>query len=141
DGITTFGLPDMRSRTPIHQGTGQGLPAYTIGEVTGTENVTLTSSNMPQHNHGLVEANAKAVVLARSDAANVAVPNGAFVGGFNMYVTGQATANAALNAASMKFGAGAVTEISGGNQPFSRLQPLLCINFIIALEGIFPSRN
>lgn len=141
NGQTTFALPNFQSRVPVHQGQGAGLSPYVMGEQAGTETVTLTTQQIPAHTHGLTEANAKAVVLVRSDAANASVPNGAFLGGANIYVTGQSAANAALNAASMKFGAGAVTEITGGSQPHPIIQPYLCVNFIIALQGIFPSRN
>jgi len=141
NGTTNFALPNMQSRAPVHWGTGPGLSAYVIGEETGTENVTLLTTNMPSHNHGLTEAHAKADILVRTDAPNATVPNGAFLGGANIYVTGQTAGNAALNVASMKFGNGAVTELTGSNIPISIIQPVLAVTFIIALVGIFPSRN
>src|ERR1700736_4946531 len=51
DGVTTFGLPDLRCRLPVHQGTGQGLSPYVLGQAAGNENVTLLTSQMPSHNH------------------------------------------------------------------------------------------
>jgi len=126
DGQTTFGLPDLRGRIPIHQGTGPGLSPRTIGEMSGVENVTLLSSQIPAHNHTLNCNNATA------NSANPA----------NNFPAAQPElapyAAAATGASSMK-----ATMISnaGGNQPHNNIQPYLTINYLIALFGIFPSRN
>ena len=126
DGQTTFALPDLRGRAPIHQGNLAGGGNYVIGQVLGTESVTLTSSQMPAHNHTLG---------ANSNPGSGAGPAGAV---WASYSAGQnyaaaASANTAMNA-------GALSP-AGGNQPHNNVQPYLAINFIIALEGIFPSRN
>ena len=131
----------MQSRAPVHWGTGPGLSAYVIGEETGTENVTLLTTNMPSHNHGLTEAHAKVELGARTEAANTSTPNGAFLGSANTYVSGQTAPNAGLKGASVAFANGAVTELTGSGTPVSIIQPVLAVTFIIALVGIFPSRN
>jgi microcystin-dependent protein len=119
NGQTTFALPDLRSRVPLHMGGG-----HTLGEQAGTETVTLTQGQLPAHNHR---------VRARSTATGgVATPNGNYLGGGNN-VYGTQGALTALSAASL-------TSV-GGSQPHNNLQPYLTISFCIALQGIFPSQN
>jgi microcystin-dependent protein len=134
NGQTTFGLPDLRGRVPVHQGGGPGLSPYVMGEVTGVENVTLITTQIPAHAHAATAAvNASAGSLAPTDAPADAYLTGG--GGVNIY---NATSDGT------KMNAGMVTvavQPAGGSQPHDNLQPLLCINFCIALEGIFPSRN
>ena len=141
NGTSTFALPNLQGRVAMHFGQSPGTSNYVQGQVSGTENTTLLTSNLPQHNHGLVETNAKAAMLARTEAPNAAFPNGNFLGGSNIYVSGQTAGNAALSGSAIKFGIGAVTELTGSNIPINNLQPYLVLNYIIALNGIFPSRN
>jgi microcystin-dependent protein len=130
NGQTTFALPDLRGRSPIGAGQGPGLSNISLGEMAGTENVTLLSNNMPVHNH---------VLQANSGSASVGAPAGNLLadsgnsqsGGVPIYTSG--TPNAQLNAQSIG--------LAGGNQPFSNRNPYLGINYIIATQGIFPSRN
>jgi microcystin-dependent protein len=135
NGQTTFALPDLRGRVPVHQGQGPGLSAYTIGEVTGTEAVTLITTQIPAHSHVAQSAvNVAASSLAPSDDPSGAVPTGGTQ--VNIYT--------AAPDGTTKMNAGMVTtqvQPSGGSQPHENIQPLLCVNFCIALEGIFPSRN
>jgi microcystin-dependent protein len=135
DGQTTFGLPDLRGRVPVHQGQGPGLSPYTLGEVTGVENVTLIQTQIPAHTHVAASAvNVAASSLAPTDTPADSVLTGG--GGINIYTP--------TPDGSTKMNAGMVTttvQPSGGSQPHDNIQPLLCINFCIALEGIFPSRN
>jgi len=133
DGVQTFALPNLQSRVPIHQGTGPGLSPYTIGQASGSENVTLLPPQMPQHNHLVGVSNLTGTVadptnalLAQGNAGTVRAP--AIVSG---YVSTAATGTLAPTAISM----------AGGSQPHGNIQPYLCINFIIALAGIFPSRS
>jgi microcystin-dependent protein len=128
DGQNTFGLPDLQGRLPVHQGTGPGLSTYQIGQVSGSEGVTLTTQQLPSHTHALA---------ASTNPSDRAVPANTLALGQQ---TGGAlftqTANgvdATLNAASLG--------VAGGNQPHDNMQPYLCVTFVIALEGIFPSRN
>lgn len=124
DGQTTFALPNLQSRIPVHQGTLAGGSTYQMGEVAGTETVTLNSSQMPAHTH-TAQGNA-------NDGGQSSPANGFWgLSSSNVYST---TAPAApMNAAAIG--------LSGGNQPHENMLPFLCINFIIALEGIFPSQN
>jgi microcystin-dependent protein len=127
NGTTTFALPDLRSRVGINQGQGPGLSSYVIGEQTGTENVTLLSTQMPMHNHLVGVNSSDSGATAKSPASNYVGYNA----GGPLYAP--AGDGSTLNPQAVG--------LAGGNQPFSVLQPLLCINFCIALQGIFPSRN
>lgn len=129
NGQTTFALPDLRGRVPISSGQGPGLSNYSLGQLSGTENTTLLSTNMPAHTH-----TATAALNANSGPANDSIPNGNFLAEGSIY---RSTANATMNS-----GAVAVTvNPTGGSQPFSIVQPYLTLNWVIALQGIFPSRN
>jgi microcystin-dependent protein len=123
NGQTTFALPDLRSRTPIHWGAGPGLPNVQLGESAGTETVTLTAQQIPQHTH---------TPIAASDAPDATSPAG------NRWATSGNVIFATTQNAAM--GATAIGS-SGGSQPHSNIQPYLALNFCIALQGIFPSRN
>ncbi len=122
NGQTTFALPDLRGRAPVHAGQGPGLTPYALGEQTGTENVTLQTAQMPQHNH----------------AVNVSTQQTSDVAPGNVPATGGAYATSPSSGQSLA--AGTLGE-AGGSQPHPNLQPLLVVNFIIALQGIYPSRN
>lgn len=125
DGRTTFGLPDLRGRLPIHAGTGPGLSPRRLAAKFGTEQETLTVNQLPSHSHPL---------QASSTVANKASPEGRVPGtssAFDFYQSG--APGVAMNSAS-------VTN-TGGSQSHSNLMPYLCVNFIIALVGIYPSRT
>jgi microcystin-dependent protein len=124
DGVTTFALPNLQSRTPIHQGQGLGLSPYVIGQVGGTENVTLTTQQMPQHNHNVNVFNAPGTTN-RSGGNYLADSTSG-----NIY---QTAANQTLNVNAIG--------MTGNSQPHNNIQPYLCITFVIALQGIYPSRN
>lgn len=125
NGQTTFALPDLRGRAALSSGQGPGLSSYDLGQVGGTESETLTINQMPQHNH-LVTANTEG---SNSNSPNGAVPGDTSVGNIYATVLGSATMNV-----------GMITN-TGGSQPFALLSPYLVLNYCIALEGIFPSRN
>lgn len=133
DGVRTFGLPNLQSRVPIHQGQGTGLSPYVIGQTGGTENVTLIQNQMPMHNHLVGVNNALGTA---SDPTGAILAKG-YTGGernpvlIPNYTSTAATGNLATNAVSQ----------AGGNQPHANIQPFQCVNFIIALQGIFPSRS
>ena len=125
DGANTFALPDFRGRAPVHQGQGSGLSAYVIGERIGSESVTLIASQYPAHSHP---------VSASTAAATQASPGGNLPGaGATMAIYSSSAPNVMFNAAAVS--------ASGGSQPHSNLQPFLCLSFVIALEGIYPSQN
>jgi microcystin-dependent protein len=124
DGQQTFNLPDLRGRVPVHQGTSTVAgTTYTIGEMAGVEQVTLTTQQIPLHTHTL---------LGSTDIANEASPVGqvlATASTFDHYV--DSTPAAAMAAQS-------ISQL-GGSQPHTNFQPYLCVNFIISLFGQFPS--
>ena len=132
DGRTTFGLPDLRGRTPINSGgnsAGPGLPRYTQGQKGGAETVTLTTAQVPSHTHTARASSADADVETPTGHLLAAVPAG-FAGIFAYH----SPANlGALHS-------GSVTN-TGGSQPHNNMQPYQVVNFIIALAGTFPSRN
>lgn len=129
DGRTTFALPDLRGRVPMHAGTGAGLTPRQIGQRMGVEDVTLVESQMPVHNHQILAA---AAAAANSRAAGDAI------GRSDIYVDNNPSdpttqPSIALNDKTIAS--------AGGGQQHENMQPTLCINYIIALQGIFPSRN
>src|SRR5690606_18300673 len=134
NGQTTFALPDLRGRVAIGQGQGPGLSNYTIGQVAGQERVTLLQTEMPQHIHQLMATSADGTTNnpegALLSVAQVEVERGVSKDG-KIYSTGSANTTMGLTA----------MQPTGGSQPHNNMQPYLTLNYIIALEGIFPSRN
>lgn len=125
DGQDTFALPDLRGRVPIHQGQGPGLSNRVIGEMAGTETVTLLTTQMPAHNHSL---------LASSTVANATNPANNFWAAQPALLQYETPGNGAIMKST------ALTP-SGGSQPHDNVQPYLAINYLISLFGIYPSRN
>ncbi len=128
DGRTTFGLPDMRGRLPIHQGQGPGLSDRRIGQKVGTENVALTWNQNPSHNHTLASNASAANASSRNPGGNLVARA---KGDIYQEAVGASLVN--MNAQS--------TSSTGGGQSHNNVQPFLCVNFIIALQGVFPSRS
>jgi len=127
DGRVTFGLPDLRGRVAVHQGQGPGLTNRTMGEMSGSETVTLINSEMPMHNHLFTTSNVSGAL---------GTPNGNFLSASsdsNVALYRPTSDGSTLNPQSVG--------LAGGNQPHNNMQPYLVINFCIAMEGIFPSRN
>jgi microcystin-dependent protein len=131
DGVTTFNLPNMISRLPVHFGTGSGLSNYALGQVGGINDVTLTTNTMPAHNHSLNAAKVNAATANITNTSLPAQPTAGTTPTFYASGTGMTPKNMA---------AGAVLP-TGSGFPHQNMMPSLCITFIIALEGIFPSRN
>ena len=121
NGIETFGLPDLRSRVPLGWGQGPGLTLYNEGDTGGVESVALTDAQLPAHTH---------TAAGSSQARTTSSPSGAVPAGGGYYT---AAPNVSLSPSAI----GA----TGGNQPHENRQPFLALNFIIALQGIFPSRS
>ncbi len=127
DGQSTFGLPDLRGRVPIHNGTGSSGSTYVLGETGGVESVTLTTNQMPTHNHPALAAS----------TGQVASPAGAVLANATSTQTGMkiystvVTPNTPINANSIS--------PTGGSQPHDNIQQTLAVSFIISLFGIFPS--
>ena len=126
DGQVTFAVPDMRGRLPIHQGTG--LSSYTIGQMGGTETVTLISSQMPAHTHAVSASTAAAT--SQSPASNQML---AAISGDGLYATEVAGDPIATSSQTV----GTV----GGSQPHENTMPTLAVNFCMAWAGIYPSQG
>jgi microcystin-dependent protein len=122
NGQTTFGLPDLRGRAPMHFGTGPGLTPRPIGERAGTEAVTLTTNQIPAHGHGI---NGSAAATSKSPSA--------LVPGFNSAAPAYGPPDGTKMAADM-------VDLTGGMQAHDNMQPYLAVNYCIALEGIYPTR-
>lgn len=122
DGESTFALPNLQSRIPIHMGTGTSGTNYQLAQAAGVESVTLTVQQIPSHTHPF---------LVSGDSGSSSNPGGA------MLATG-ITAYRPNQPATVPMNAAAITP-QGGSQPHENMQPFLCINYIISLFGIFPS--
>lgn len=144
DGQTTFALPDLRGRVPIHSGQSQGpgLSPYALGQRAGTETVTLTTQQLPPHNHpatGTLNAST-AKGTAATPAAGLELSravDGDDDPNATPFIYGPVGSNPQVALA----GISVATGVTGSGLPVSVLQPYLAINAIIALQGIFPSRN
>ena len=131
NGQTTFGLPDLRGRVPIHFGQGPGLSNYQLGQTGGSESVTLNANQIPAHSH---TATAHAVSAAGN--ANAAAGNAwAKDAGTQSATYSNAAPDATMSANAVTIGN------AGGNQPHPNVQPYQCVNFLIALQGFFPPRD
>lgn len=129
DGKTTFALPDLRGRIPVHAGAGPGLSPVVQGRMYGAETITLTANQIPPHNHPL---------QASQDTASGSSPTAQVLAkpadGGRGFVTSP-------NQSSIKELAGQAVSTAGQNQSHDNMMPTLCVSFIISLAGIFPSRN
>ena len=125
DGRTTFGLPDLRGRIPLHYGQGPGMTNRRLGEKGGTENVTVAASELPSHSHVQQVTNEGAETQNPAGALYAQLPSE------SLYRTDGTLVSMASNSLSN----------TGGSAAHYNLMPSLCINFIIALWGIYPSRN
>ncbi len=129
DGRTTTALPNMQGRAPMHPGRGPGLTSRRLGQRGGTETVTLTEAQMPNHTHGLRAANVPfGTVQAPTNQRTFAR-----TGQGNAYQTNSTANIVQLNQQALPN--------AGGSQAHNNLQPFLTMNFIIALVGLYPSRS
>ena len=125
DGRVTFALPDLRGRVPVHAGQGPGLSFYTLGQQAGTETVTLNLTQIPTHGHTFAPG-------CSSDPPSSQTPeNNVLASLETQSFSGEA--NAAMRAGN--------TSTAGGSQAHANLPPYTCLNYCVALEGIFPSRS
>jgi microcystin-dependent protein len=126
DGESTFGIPDLQGRVPMHQGQGPGeSQTYQIGEMAGVESVTITTNSMPLHNHAF---------MASTAVGNSALPTG------NIPGQSAQTTFYSLGSPITNMFATAISPL-GGNQPHENMQPFLVLTFIISLFGVFPTQN
>ncbi len=129
DGRTTFGLPNLQGRVPIHPGTGPGLTARRLGDTGGSADVTLSTANLPSHTH-----TAALNLKASSGPANTADPVGNSLAAAPIYKS---------ESPSVDMDPRSISESSesGDDQAHENMPPYLTLNFIIALTGFFPSRS
>ena len=136
NGQTTFALPDLQGRIPVGQGQGPGLPVYSMGEAAGSVSMGLKTDNLPQHIHTPNNTHAQQRVTTANAGENSPEGN---------YRATTSTASYSDTPGTNQFegpiSITGTTDSAGGSQPFSILNPFLCLNFSIAVEGIFPSRN
>jgi len=136
DGVTTFALPNLNGRTILGQGASTAGGGFDMGQQAGSESITLFSSQMPMHTHGLMASTAQAttsepgsnVVLATATGSDPTSGDAVTV---HIYSPGPAATSMAPQS----------INVAGGNQPFGIMQPYLVVNYSIAAYGIFPSRN
>lgn len=128
NGTTNFALPDLQGRLPLHFGQGPGLSNRDLGEKGGAETVTLIPPQLPGHNH--------TVSYGAGSAADSPSPLGRYPA-----VPASGTPYSGTTGAQMAAGTSASLAASGGGQPHNNMMPSLCVNFIIAMQGVFPSRN
>jgi microcystin-dependent protein len=124
DGRQTFALPDLRGRAPIHNGQGSGLNSYVLGQKGGEENVTLTISQLPNHTH---------TAMASTAPANTGAVGGTSWARPRVLLYSASAPSTPMSSAALS--------PAGSNQPHQNLKPFLVLNYAIALQGIFPSRN
>jgi microcystin-dependent protein len=122
DGQSTFGLPNLQSRVPLHSGQGTGLQNYTLAEMAGVESATLTTQQTPVHNHSFLASQSGGTDPNPQDNVIASPPT------LTMFIVD--TPVTPLNTASV--------QPVGGSQAHENLQPLLVLNFIISLYGVFP---
>lgn len=125
DGRSSFGLPEMRGRVPVHKGQGPGTSNWVQGQLTGVEDVTLDVSQLPAHNHSFMVSNS---------APTTTDPTSRSIAKSGHYL---ASANVSFSGSLDDL----VLSPSGGGQAHDNMAPFMCINFIIALNGVYPSRN
>lgn len=131
DGNSTFGLPDLRGRIPLGDGAGLGLTVRHQGDHFGTETATLAMQNMPPHNHPF---------QASMDSADTTDPAGKVLADTGPYELYEDIDDIHVTDILVPLNTNSIQE-TGGNQPHSNMMATLCINFIIALGGIYPSRS
>lgn len=137
DGRTTFGLPDLRGRAPIHAGRGTGLTDRRLGSRSGQETVTLSTTEMPIHHH-IAEGTTKAYFQPPSGGGDSTNPAGKVLSGSTgTTVYKDAAPNQTMAAGNVEVTVGN----SGGGQGHNNMSPYLTVNYIICLVGLFPSRN
>lgn len=137
DGQTTFAVPDLRSRVPVGTGTGQGLNNVQVGQQFGTENVTLTANNLPQHTHTISVSVSNTDANSNNPAVNPNIGKTGTLSG-RKFIPAKSYNTAEPD---ITLAAGAVTSSAGQSVPISLMKPHCPINYIISLYGIYPTQN
>lgn len=143
DGVQTFALPNLQGRLPMGMGNGAGLTPRVIGEMSGTESTTLLTANMPAHTHPVTaKASVSVAGVGQAQASTPTATNNIL----GASTAGPGTANIWSDANSTPIDMGGVScsvevGMAGSNLPFSLMNPYLALNFCVAVQGLFPSRN
>lgn len=127
DGKSTFALPNMQGNAPMHPGQGPGLSLHDLGEQAGSETVSLTTSQMPLHSHGVGAQTVPLSAIADPTGATLSRPASG-----NLYFDGAGASIVAM--------ATQAISVNGGGNPHNNMQPYLTLNFCIALQGVYPQR-
>lgn len=139
DGRTTFKLPDLRGRSPIHEGQGPGLSNFPLGSFGGTQSTTLVQNNLPPHSHTAVVSNNLRIACSSEEDDAQDDPSGHFLGPIDGAY--RAEPDDEMNAGAIA-GTLTVQNLNTGNgTSFTNYQPYQAVNYIIALVGTFPSRS
>jgi microcystin-dependent protein len=128
DGKSTFALPNLQDNAPIHQGQGQGLSQYDIGQQSGTPNVTLLESEMPLHNHQASASIDDAQFQAPASDRELATSNPGFA-----FQSNDSSSLTPMNPQTLG--------VTGSSLPHNNMMPSLVLNFVIAMQGVFPPRG
>lgn len=161
DGQQSFQLPDLRGRVPVGAGTGIGLPTINVAEADGSEVYMLLTNQMPMHNHAVSSGSSGLIPLTGNITATMNVdtndgtlnaPSGNFLAAYpnGLYASAADTAGSKLatnaitmatNNLSVNLSTVQISPTGGGGQPINKMMPFLVLNYIICVEGIYPSRN
>lgn len=149
DGRTTFGLPDLRGRAPISAGTGPGLSSYRLGQRGGAENVTLTELQMPSHTHAATVETRTQIAASSQDGTSASPIDGGSLAAVaatrgtetNAQIYNDNAPDTVLSAATATATTTVTNAHAGSSQAHNNMQPYLAVYYIIALQGVFPSRN
>lgn len=146
DGRTTFALPDLRGRMPVGVGTGTGISPRQLSQEGGSEFQQLSSLNLPTHNHQIISQQSisgEVKVMVNSDIGEEGNPNGNFLGGTDEIVYSDESGSGQLGGVSSTLQLTGSVECAsaGSSQAFNQMNPYIALNFIIALQGIYPPRS
>ncbi len=150
DGRTTFALPDIRGRTPVNVGRHPGSSfTYYQGQMMGYEYVNVTTSNLPSHTHGAgITSTGGSLTVSKDSADKQTVEDGDYIasqpalGSYPQIYNGSTpAAGNTAQVGSLEIEASITIGNTGGSQPLANIQPVIALNFCIALEGLYPSRN
>lgn len=143
DGRTTFALPKFNGRSAVSSGQGPGTSDYRLGQKKGTEDVTLTLSELPAHTHYVSATNPSGTIAMggfNDEGSSPSPVNNypALVDGFNLYANAP---NERMQPSPVNIGGSVVAASTGNGQPHENMQPFLVLNYIICMQGVFPSRG
>lgn len=138
DGRTTFGLPELRGRVAVHEGNGPGLPPKSLGQKGGSPSIVLNANHLPSHSHNALVTNNLTLNAAPATATEEEGGDNALA---NAMIYADAEPTETMRDGSVSGEVDVTILNTGGNQPVNIEQPYQVVNYIIALVGVYPSRN